>query len=271
MRRACAILSILATLALLAELAAPAAADVYLGDQMGETITGVSGYTVYGNQMLGMQVTARFRNGLEETLVWADLSGGAGDTTGGVIGSGWSLIVRGDTFADNAWTLTNLTGLLISDIKIQSISGGVVFDAVYDPHHLPPFTHADFPISSTPGSERGKAIFPFPDPADDPRIFLSASYQDLVGITGDAGGPYGNGYYGDLFSSLTIYELTNEFSYGSRTFSADTDFIVPLTYPIPDLDMIKKSGEGIVPLPGSVVFLGSGLLGLAGWRRFRKS
>jgi len=250
MRRTGAIPTTLATLALLAALAASAAADVYLGDQMGVTTSSVLGYTVSGNQMVGMQVKARFKNGPEETLVWADLSGVYGNMAGGVIGNSWSLIVRGDTFADNAWTLTNNTGLLIDDINIQSISGGVVFDAVYDPPHLPPFTFADMPISSTPGSERGKAIFPFPDPADDPRVFLSASYQDLVGITGDSGGWLGTGYYGDLFSSLTIVEYTNEFRYGSRAFSADTDFIdtgsyrPPLTrspLPVPDIDMIWRA------------------------------
>ena len=264
--------AIMATLALLAALAAPAAAEVILGENQGVTTDAILGYSVYGNQMVGMRVRAQFEGRGEENRVWEDL----GNRAGGVEAMDWSLIVSGDTFADNAWTLTNHTGRKLLEITIQSIYGGVAFDAIYDPPHLPPFTLNELFRFDTPGSERGKAMKPMPDQEDFPLFFRWAFYQDMVGITGDAGGIFGDGYYGDLFSKLSITFLS-EMTYGTLTWSADTDFIDTSSLDIDfdpsyyHYDYTNRGGAEVVPLPGSVVLLGSGLLGLVGWRRFRKS
>jgi len=219
--------AILAILALTAAMAVPASASVAWVNDPVQSIIGVTGYATNGNQMVGMSVTANFQGGGSETLAWQSLGG----TLGGVSGTGWSLQVSGDTFNDNAWTLTN-SGAVLASLYIDSFPGKVVFDTILDPE-------------LTPGSARGKAVFADP---------LAATYIGLTGIIGDASSPYG-----DLYRYLEIV-FDPSFSQGTLTWSADTDFIgLPGTPP------------GTVPVPPTVWLLGSGLLGLAGLRRFRKA
>jgi hypothetical protein len=54
-----------------------------------------------------------------------------------------------------------------------------------------------------------------------------------------------------------------------------TDYFANVTFsasggPLVGFDSLSF-GEGVVPIPGAVWLLGSGLLGLGGWRRFRRS
>lgn len=42
-------------------------------------------------------------------------------------------------------------------------------------------------------------------------------------------------------------------------------------FSMPTVEIINRNNNCVVPLPPSVLLLGSGFLGLAGWRKFRKS
>jgi hypothetical protein len=37
-----------------------------------------------------------------------------------------------------------------------------------------------------------------------------------------------------------------------------------------DLDNVRLNSSAVIPVPPTLLLLGSGLLGLGGWRRFRK-
>jgi hypothetical protein len=65
----------------------------------------------------------------------------------------------------------------------------------------------------------------------------------------------------------TEYSLT-ETAAGTSTLIAFGGREVPSWYGLDDVSVVQAS---TVPLPGAVVLLGSGLLPLLGWRRFRKS
>jgi hypothetical protein len=79
-------------------------------------------------------------------------------------------------------------------------------------------------------------------PAISPTI--AANNTSIIGETGDLQGIGGDLIDGTLIPGLNVDELTSVFMRS-------------------DLDVV-------VPLPPSLAFLGSGLLGLVGWRRFRK-
>jgi hypothetical protein len=92
----------------------------------------------------------------------------------------------------------------------------------------------------TPGSERGRATFIQGDPG-----YQLAYFAGIVNIAG-------SDPYGDLWRTLTVIFNNDVKSGESTTWKVDTDNIC-------------------VPIPGSILLMGSGLLSLIGWRRFRKS
>ena len=205
--------------------AAQANANVVRNAGTTEYIIGITGYTTYGDNMVGMSVTANFAGAPSETVFWQATGAGAGAANG----TGWSLALSGDSFTSN-WTLTNSTRAAMTSLLIDPFPGETVFDTL---------SNIDFPSMDTPNSENGAAQF------NDP---LTGTYTNLVGIIGDANSPYG-----DLYRYLEVTFGPNYLpSGGSVTFLADTDNI------------------GIVPIPGSLLLLGSGLLSLAGFRLRRR-
>ncbi len=61
------------------------------------SIPGLTGFATTGAMMDGLAVTATFEEGVE-TVYWADTGATSGGVTG-VLGTGWSLSLDGDTFS----------------------------------------------------------------------------------------------------------------------------------------------------------------------------
>jgi hypothetical protein len=203
-------------------------------------ITAVVFYPTLGNMMDGMTVQAYFTSGGSETAIWATTGVGAG----GAIGNGWSLTESGDTFL-NYWTVTNTSASPISEILIDTFPGYTVFDTTFpDQNNNPQY--------GTTNSEYG---WTFAADSSYPSNFdISATYLDLVALEGTA--PVGDLYrYLDIVFNNGIYLGEDNYLH----FGADTDNV--------------SFGDIPVPLPGTFLLLGSGLLGLVGfgWRRRRKN
>jgi hypothetical protein len=158
-----------------------------------DDIPGLTGFSTFGDEMVGMSVTATFSGGFSETLAWAATGAGAG----GVTGSGWGLSVSGNTFTAN-WAFdfvgTDLPRLV--SLVLDGRPGLTVFDTTE-------------PNTGTPGSAEGRD-FEFGD-ATTP----TATYSRAVAVI--PAGPVG-----DLYHLLTV----NFGDGGPRTdftFRQDTD------------------------------------------------
>jgi hypothetical protein len=87
----------------------------------------------------------------------------------------------------------------------------------------------------------------------------------------------GNRFWPDTYSPDGLYYRTSHreahpehyYYAGPGTFNAALRVIDDL-YPVHKYDIFVIKDIQIVPIPPTVLLLGSGLLGLAGWRRFRK-
>jgi hypothetical protein len=203
-------------------------------------ITEVEQYTTTGDLMAGMLVTATFENDNSEQVTWEPDTSITG--AGIASGTGWSLAESGDTFLEN-WTLQNTSASPISEIRIDPFPGYTVFDTTFpDQNNNPQF--------GTTNSEYG---WTFDVVNSSPANFdISATYRDAVALDGTA--PVGDLYrYLDIVFNNGIYLGEDDYI----QFGADTDNV--------------SFGNFIpTPLPGTFLLLGSGLLGLVGFRRICK-
>ncbi len=181
---------------------------------------------VTGADMVGIEVTAEFSNGMQESLIWQSNINPVADPfgehlAGGVSGQGWSLTQQGFTLGNfdpvqgvlGAWTLTNTSMYQLSSLTIDAIAGGFVFDAL---------DGAEGTVGSGPG-----------------RFFQTGSTEPVVPVYGDIyNAP-------DLFGSLELY-FADFGPNDSMQFLADTDQVAVN-----------------VPEPSSFGLMALGFLGLA--------
>lgn len=192
---------------------------------------------ITGADMAGMNVTALFADGSQETATWIVTStdptvpDGEG-FAGGAFGTGWSLTQQGFSLGNvvggavlGEWTLNNDAGQSMTSLVIDAMAGDIVFDLGL------PTTTAEF----TPGSGSGRDFTP--DPTSGP--LPDATYGALFSAP-------------DLWGELTLtWNANNLFASGSELrFLADTDQ---------------------VPLPGTAMLLVIGVLGLAARHRAASS
>jgi hypothetical protein len=160
-----------------------------------DNIPGLTGFATFGDEMVGMSVSATFSLGLSETRAWA--ATGVGE--GGVSGTGWGLSLSGDTFsADWVFSIDSDTLGQLVTLVLDGRPGLTVFDTTE-------------PNQGTPGSAQG------------------ADFSLTSGFSGNATATYSravaiipNGPVGDLYHVLTIDFGANG-PQGSFSFGQDTD------------------------------------------------
>jgi hypothetical protein len=198
-----------------------------------QNIPGLTGFITTGASMDGMSVTAHFKSGFSETLIW----GSTGMTSGGVSGTNWSLSLTGDSFLSNWNFLNDHAGKLIG-LTIDGSTGLTVFDK-RGPHF------------GTDGSFSG---LDFRSSLDGESKIVKATYRNPVGINGaDA--------VGDVFHILDLdfSGLKENGTHDSFTFVQDADNDSRI---VPDDVTIRQAPE-----PTVLALFGLALLGVAHVRR----
>ena len=187
---------------------------ISVGAASAATITGVTSFLTFGNEMNGMEVTVNFQGGATSTALFNATVGNSGAASAG----GWSLTQPGRTDT-NPWIFSNNTGSVISSLFINAIPGKTVFDVLRD-------------SPSTPNSGGG-IPFTFVSGVSP----SSVEYDNIVNVSGSAP-------VGDLYADMTLF-WDNGFSSGSSlSFLADTDSATAVT------DQTNNTKP--VPVPGVV-------------------
>ena len=192
-------------------------------------IPGVADFQTLGDMMDGMLVTASFMDGASETLAW----GTTGAGTGGVFGTGWSLVASGDTFNAFAWSFTNDGAGVLTGLTLDGVPGLTLFDTSFGG------------AFGTDDSFFGRD---FATNLNEDALIV-ATYRQPVGVNGAPP-------VGDLYHVLDVdfSGMSNGGTRESFLFSQDTDNDARITQ---------------VPEPGTMALLGLGLLGAAAVRRRR--
>jgi hypothetical protein len=191
----------------------------------------------YGSNMSGLTVQLTYEYGevtYTDTLQWRKkgLQWGVFEVNTDVNKKGKTIIslVKSGNTSSGSWTLKAAKGVTLEEVRIDGFSGNTVFDTSFGNK------------VGTSGSAKGK----------DARIITSLpggatvtfTYADLVSLQGSSGAA------GDLYRTLDI-KFSGTKPISSLMFQADSD----------------RATASPVPVPPSLVMIGSGFLLLLGVRK----
>jgi len=240
-------MQIMAILALIVALgAAPTGATtVTVNSNAGTTQTVPWIYSLAtGDDHVGMAISGFFvdpltGNTFQETIYWQN-TGTASDGFGSASDGGWGVTLAGDSWS-NPWVLSsnkvlNGVSLYLDYVVFDALAGNAVFDRTFGG------------LVGTPGSALGKDFAFISDNSPIWSGDILVTYFDQVALTG-------NNPVGDIYARMKVDFVSptggdDPFFGGAMQYYADTD---------------------VVPIPGAIVLMGSGLLGLValGFRRRR--
>lgn len=201
-------------------------------------------WDTYATDMDGMTVDITYGDGSTVSHTWATTGAG----TGGLPSwTGGSFELSGSSYS-NEWHLSITDqNIEIASILIDAGAG----DAVFDVWEKPPVGAVNPDYEGTANSKYGDPFDPWLNGDADPTNIITATYSGAVGIGGAAP-------VGDLYRYLQI-----DFAAGSYFSSTDT-----LSF-YADTDNVK-GGVNPVPEPSTLLLMGLGMAGLAGYSRKRK-
>jgi hypothetical protein len=257
----------LAALAMVSGLAATAsAATINVTSNVGTIYQTTSvEEEVIGDEMAGMLVTATVMRSNGELQVitrsWDPNFDNGADHAGVEFGSpDFDLEVEGDTFDNGVWDLdfsfvSNQTWRLIS-LAFNGAPGNTVFDRCWSGGTQQTNCNNDDGVEGTPGSSRGADFSNFSGWQNGT---INVTYSNAVGLNGNAP-------IGDLFANVLV--LFGDGTYGNALpEGGDGDDSYSFRF---DTDNARLTQPLATPEPGSMILLGSGLLGVVARMRRKK-